>query len=647
MDPVSLAGLALGVASLSLQVYTGCIQGIQLVITALGYEDDCKYLNLRLRMEQQRLYAWSETCGLLDLDADNKERILSNNIFNLHRQTVLDLLVQTRCLFDQFTEHQKKHNNLVTVPDDGNVLTAPDRDAKQASFPMPEKKGRFIKRAMESLKAKSHDGLRRFRWVTVDKEAFEELLSKFTLLNDAMTNILDHSLQVEIRHTVQDTNRGVLLLHHKIADLSHLVLALKSQLHLKGPLAPTHMSKVEREANAADLRQLSRLAKFKAFNETIDPKSGPSSAVVDDAVAAFLGLDTSSQQRNVRVPKYLIELDPDVDESDAPRCEAVMKVAAAETRGLEKRKVWIEWKDYDNAGSPGCLSKQDIVDRVRKLASLLNHSPKPEAFRTPHCLGFFDKADPDTPEDDVDILDRRLGLIFERPGNDHLHESLPPVSLRELLQDPGGRKPRVTERVRLAHALSNCLLHLHAVDWLHKGLRSHSILFFRDRAGAVDLGKPYVSGFDFSRPGGSDEMTESPGVDAEHDLYRHPRAQSNQKKDRERSKKSFDIYSLGVIFAELAHWRTVEAVLGIEMRLAKGQSDVVRQVRGDLLRAERVADVGGEMGCKFEEATRTCLTGEGELGLSPGDDETVSDVAERLSMRYYEDVVKKLAEIVV
>lgn len=28
MDPVSVAGLALGVASLGLQVYTGCIQGM-------------------------------------------------------------------------------------------------------------------------------------------------------------------------------------------------------------------------------------------------------------------------------------------------------------------------------------------------------------------------------------------------------------------------------------------------------------------------------------------------------------------------------------------------------------------------------------------------------------------------------------------
>ncbi|KAJ4858327.1 prion-inhibition and propagation domain-containing protein [Trichoderma breve] len=642
MDPVSLAGLALGVASLGMQVYTSCIQGIQLLVTALGYEDDCKYLNLRLRLEQQRLFAWSETSGLLDVNTENQDRILNSNVFNLHRQTVLDLLVQVQCLFDEFLEIQNKHNHLTPVRDNGDFLISPEQDAKQASFPISEKKRLFIKKAMINLKEKSQEGLKRLKWVSFDKEGFEHLLSKFTLLNDSMMNILDHSLQIEIRHTVQDTNRGVLLLHHKIADLSHLVLALKAQLEARdvGASSRTRMSNVEREASMAELRQLSKLAKFKAFNETIDPKSD-APAVIDEAVAAFLGLAKPGDPRLVQMPKYLIELDPNVDDLDDPRCEAIMKTAQG------KKKVWIEWKDYDTAGTPGCLSKADIVDRVRKLACLLNHSPKPEAFRTPHCIGFFDKADPDVPEDDVDILDRRLGLIFERPESDDLHDSLPPVSLRELLLDKEIRKPRVTERIKLAHALSNCLLYLHAVNWLHKGLRSHNILFFRTKSGHVDYSQVYLSGFDFSRPGGSDEVTEIPGSDAEHDLYRHPLAQSNQGKGRQRSKKSFDIYSLGVILVELAHWKPVEAVLGIEMRLAKGQSDVVRHVRSQLLAAESVADVGAEMGERFEEAARRCLTGEHELGLEVGEDETADEVAERLSVRYYDDVVKKLAEIVV
>lgn len=591
-------------------------------------------------MEQQRLYAWSETSGLLDLDANNQDRVLDSNIFNLHRQTVLDLLVQVRCLFDEFTEYQSRHNNLTTVRDDGDHLVAPEKDAKQASFPMSEKKRKFIHKAMSNLKSKSEDGLRRLKWTSFDKEGFERLLSKFAALNDTMMNILDHSLQVEIRHTVQDTNRGVLLLHHKIADLSHLVLALKSQLDGNAPISTSNFSRLEREASTAELTQLSKLAKFKAFNVTIDCKSN-TPARLDDQAAVFLGLANSGQLRTVRIPRYLIELDPEVDDSDAPRCEALMKTSEG------KKKVWIEWKDYDTAGHAGCLSKSDIVDRVHKLAALLNHSPKPDAFRTPHCLGFFDKVDPDIPEDDVDILDRRLGLIFERPSDDELHDTLPPISLRELIHNEKTRKPRVTERIRLAHALSNCLLYLHAVNWLHKGLRSHNVLFFRTKAGHVDYRRPYLSGFDFSRPVGSDEMTEVPGDDAEHDLYRHPYAQTNRRKDRERSKKSFDIYSLGVIFVELAHWEPVDKILGLQMRIAKGQFDVVRNVREALLTKDKVEDVGAEMGEKFEEATRRCLVGGSDLGLKQGDDETADDVAERLSMKFYDEVVKKLADIVV
>ncbi|EQL00614.1 HET-s/LopB domain protein [Ophiocordyceps sinensis CO18] len=635
MDPLSIGGLAIGVASL----------GLQLLVTALGYDDECKYLNVRLRMEQQRLFAWSETSGLLDLDANNHEKILDSNMFNLHRQTILDLLVQVQCLFDDFTRYQRTHHNLCPVRDDDDLLGAPDKDAKQASFPISDRKRDFIKKAMTKLK--SRGGWVRLRWTMIDKEAFEGLLAKFSALNDNMTNILDHSLQVEIRHTVHDTNRSVLLLHHKIADLSHLVLALNSQLHVGGGRATPAISRVsarEREASMGDLLQLATLARFKAFNENIDPKAGnPTRA--DAAAVEFLELAGPNQPCDLQVARQCIELVEGQEE--APRCEAFLKTTAEGGQETTTR-VWIEWKDYDGVGSyPETLSKKDILNRVRKLASLLHHSPKPDAFRTPHCLGFFDKADPGVVEDDVDILDRRLGLIFERPSGDELDAVLAPLSLHDILEDSEFHKPRVTERVKLAHALSNCVLYLHAVNWLHKGLRSHNVLFFRTRAGHVNLDQPYLSGFDFSRPGGSEEMTDVPCDDAEHDLYRHPHTQCIRGRDRERFKKSFDIYSLGVILVELAHWKTVDRVLGIDLRRARGDHGIVRQVRRSLVARKSISDVGAEMGQRFEEATRTCLTGGLELGLNPGEDETADEVAERLSVRHYEDVVKKLGEVVV
>jgi serine/threonine protein kinase len=307
----------------------------------------------------------------------------------------------------------------------------------------------------------------------------------------------------------------------------------------------------------------------------------------------------------------------------------------------------VEWKEYDRQ-RPGDLSppKKVIFERVRKLAALLNHTPKPEAFRTPHCLGFFDKASVNGIEDeDEDILNMRLGLVFERPIDEGLHASLPPISLHELLQT--SRKPRVTDRVKLAHAISNCLLYLHAVNWLHKGLRSHNIIFFRTTTGRVDYAKPYLSGFDFSRPARADEMTDipGPGDDAEYDLYRHPNAQCTNPEERERFKKSFDIYSLGVLLVEIANWATVEKVLGIDMNAARGRPSIALRVRESLLAEEQIAELGACMGAVYEAAAQKCITGGRDLGLSDNDDETNDAVAARLSMVLHEDVVKPLGDI--
>lgn len=294
---------------------------------------------------------------------------------------------------------------------------------------------------------------------------------------------------------------------------------------------------------------------------------------------------------------------------------------------------------------------------MRKLAALLNHSPKPDAFRTPHCLGYFDKApvsatqkpqdDEQDEEEEDDILDYRIGLVFARPPE--AHASLPPISLHELLTTT--RKPRLTARTKLAHAVAHCLLSLHAVNWLHKGLRSHNILFFRQDDGgahnAIAYDKPYLSGFDFSRPAQPDEITIIPD-DIEHDMYRHPQAQSSTHAgERQRFKRSFDVYSLGVLFVEIAYWRTVDSILEIDLRAARRSQShrPARAVRGRLLHADVIEEIGASMGQKFEEATRTCLAGGEHSGLASDDDETSDKVVAELSMGFYVDVVQKLGEI--
>ncbi|KAF9875468.1 hypothetical protein CkaCkLH20_06849 [Colletotrichum karsti] len=634
MDPVSAAGLAIGAASIGLQVYTSCIQGIQLLITARNFPEDCKFLNLRLRMEQQRLFAWSETSGLLDLDGNKKDKILESNTFILHRTTVLDLLMQVQCLFKEFEEHQQRNERLKPTPDRDSVLENPEKDAAAANFPLPEKRKHFIKRAMSKLKQRSQEGFLILNWVSFDKAAFELLLSRFSTLNDNMTDILDARMQVEIHHTVQDTNRGVLQLHHRIADLGRLVMALNVKLDASVPLNISTMSMSQRTANADDLKLISKLAKFKAFNESMDsPKQPP----LDEATAMYLELGKPGQRDKLLLDRTMFELDEEAEDLDQPRCEATLRGVD----GISKR-VWIEWKEYepqtDKEDSP---SKQVIIDRVGKLAALLNHNPKPEAFRTLHCLGYFDMAgaESDMAGDD-DILNRKLGLVFERPNDDDLDPSLSPVSLRDLFQSE--RKPRVTDRVNLAHAISSCLLYLHAVNWLHKGLRSHNIVFFRSKDGRVDYAKPYVTGFDYSRPARSGEETDIPVDDGECNLYRHPQVQLMNPAERERFRKSFDIYSLGVLFVELAHWKPVDTVLGFD--IYRKPSLAIR-VRDGLLEEDQLAEVGASLGEVFEQAARRCIAGGDQLGLANGEDETDDTVASKLSMKFYEDVVQRLYEV--
>ncbi|KAL2270353.1 hypothetical protein VTJ83DRAFT_2537 [Remersonia thermophila] len=679
MDPVSIAGLAISVASIGLQVYQSCVQGIQLLVTALNFPNDCRYLNLRLRMEQQRLFAWSETSGLLDLDAENREKVLASNTFVLHRQTILDLLVQVDCLFKEFREHQLRNQRLQTVPDPDGVLHKPEQDAAEAQFPLPPRRRDFIKKAMRSLRSGSHDAVQRLRWASFDKAAFELLLSRFSTLNDSMTGILDARMQVEIHDTVLDTHRGVLQLHHKISDLSRLVMALNIQLASASssssssssstttnnaasasPL-PAQMLAAQKSANDDGLQLLSQLAKFKAFSESIesrgrdndDDNGNKDNNACDSDAAKSLDLTPVPLKRSLILDRAAVHIDPADEDSDAPRCGATLRLPD----GTAKR-VWVEWKEYD-CQRPGDLSppKDVIHQRVWELAALLNHSPKPSAFRTPHCLGFFDKGkgssggeedndDDDDENDDDDILNRRLGLVFERPLDANLHATLPPICLRELLET--ARKPRVTDRVKLAHAVGSCLLHLHAVNWLHKGLRSHNVIFFQTTDGQVDYAKPYLSGFDFSRPARADEMTDVPSDDAAFNLYRHPLAQSAALEGRGRFKRSFDIYSLGVLFVEIAHWAPIERVLAIDTNAARGRPSIALKVRDRLLEPDRIADLGACMGSLYETAARKCIAGGPELGLAggdDGDDETDDAVAARLSMVLHEEVVKRLGAI--
>lgn len=640
MDPFSIAGLALGVASLGAQVFSGCMQGIQLLIMAKGYYEDCRYLNLRLRIEQQRLFAWSEASGLLDM---NPDKINESSTFMLHRTTVIDLLLQIQVLFDNFKQKMLDHQGLQVVYAESED---PELEAKQANVPLKPRHGSFLRKLM---KEKYSKGKERLKWVSIDKPAFEDLLRRFSTLNDNMTGILDARLQTEIHNTVNDTHRGVLLLHHQISDLQRLVLALDVKIDTA-------------QANS-NLRQTSpfellrQLAQFKAFNEIVDPSTfqGP----YDQAIAKKLNLE----EKDLKI--YRLSL--------SNRGDGLLEYSRstsrteAEYKGLDgsTKRVWIEWRNYDRQES----SRRHITERVKTLAALLNH-PKPNHFRTPKCIAWLDRAEPFPPEDDEedgDLSSMRLGLVFERPAGSDVNQ--PPVTLKELLETPlGGARPSVTQRVHLACAIAKAVLYLHSVSWLHKGIRSSNIVFFptdseMKNASKIDYAMPILSGFDFSRPESNENWTEAPSSEnMEFDLYRHPLAQvsyllppvgssppspskllspTRDPMDRESYRRSFDIYSLGIVLVEVAMWQPLRQILDIQQPNPRHAHDV----RENLLRGTVFSDMSFMIGEVYTSAVQVCIQGGAALGMEQGDDEKDDNIATRIGRIFHEKIVKKLEAI--
>lgn len=300
-------------------------------------------------MEQQRLFAWSETAGLLDhLDPGNengKEKdtkaLVQSNAFGLHRSTVLDLLLQIKLLFEEFEIHQKRHKKLQELGTIDNLSLENAVEAPDNLVPVTLRRQRYIDTAM-NLYNKTNNVQKRLRWAAIDKAAFESLLIKFSTLNDSITSYLDTKMQSQIYHTTQDTNRGVLQLHHQVADLQQLVKATLV-LNLRGIRRTSFSEHPYSQTEGKDVlgfELLAELARFKAFEKSID-----SDEPFDDLPEYEL-LDLGKpnvEKENIRINKSQIKLRSpgngkieDCDQSS--RCEATYE----RPDGL-KQQVWIEW----------------------------------------------------------------------------------------------------------------------------------------------------------------------------------------------------------------------------------------------------------------------------------------------------------------
>ena len=541
-----------------------------------------QHLRVRLRFEQIRLLKWGEQIGLAQEILDQPSKILS-----LNRNLIIDILLEIQANFRACVAVQETYDDFVHRDLEATHLTG---DQFEKCFPRPTHA--FLKKTLK-LVERSPQAAKGLRWAVIDRKKFVSLVEKLIAHNDSIESLLDRQAFKNQQSMLHESHMFMLQLNSKIDDLRVMCSALavkpeaaSSSTGVGSPRSETFLRDYEDES-----RSVIRLASFKSQR---------------------LALESHSQSLD------LVSLDAteiNLKSSDGTRTEAVY-------RG---RLVLVEWKKYTLDLSPHSDWNEMIQGRVMQLALLLGSSKKPREFRSPNCLGYF--ADPE--EDQY-----RYGLVYEKPEG--TSPTARAVSLLDLLTI--GAKPSLTARIKLAHAVASSLLYLHAVDWLHKGLRSDSILFFASPGDEPDYANPTLAGFDYARPDRSGEQTDPLPENSEHDIYRHP---SSLHGTTSRSRKSYDVYSLGIVLVEIAHWKRIDEIVKIPED-AKAAQRTIRNMRTVLLRDDSQKEIEALIGDKYSRVVRTCLTSDDE-SEDDDDDFEAGTVSGAQSLQFFmEEVVDEL-----
>ncbi|KIW94566.1 uncharacterized protein Z519_04542 [Cladophialophora bantiana CBS 173.52] len=281
--------------------------------------------------------------------------------------------------------------------------------------------------------------------------------------------------------------------------------------------------------------------------------------------------------------------------------------------------VLIEWRLQAAETSRSQLSKEELSARREHVVSLLHRTAvADEDFRVLDCLGYTLSAGY-TPDGKRMPL---VGFVYRYPST--ATTNILPITLRTLLDEAynsdNGATPSLEKRMQLAQSLAIALYQLQCAGWIHRKLSSYNILFFRNRTtGELDISRPFVSGWQYSRPDDQKYQPQSEysgrGI-GDLDMYVHPArlVSRSSKIPFPRFRRSYDIYSLGVVLLEIAFWEPI-FVLGSEEDREQmkdfGPSDSGRRSRDWRNRYIEVTkrEMAAEMGSTYRDVVLKCLQG--------------------------------------
>ncbi|KAK2604148.1 hypothetical protein N8I77_007102 [Diaporthe amygdali] len=649
MDP----GTALGAVSLLFQVFSGCIAAYQLAAEAKGLEKDHGFIRVRFKTEQHRLLDWARVAGIIESDGifltNRPNRTVAMDVLDQQCQMIMSF----KGLDDRFRPFSRdilfQEEPADTVVEESLTNGKSMQVSANARFP---ENSDLLKMALRCVE-KTRKLPKRLRWVVSDRAKMENLLARLAAMNDFLRDMLDSYRGEMLRAQQIRTNYDIIQLNSKMDQLIDIIRAGSKSLphalsrgcsmEFEASLDGTEADNVEPSQDSGPMHHLVKLAQFRAVACALQGHN------LDMSVRSQIGLPTlpfaTGSQNRIMVEPSALDLDvPETVLLDQDK--VARRVTGWYKPMLSKetqQRIWVEWKvtprnPWSSTGGP----ESDVLRRFEALVSLLREKEVTAQFRAPKCLGYYSQH--------ATVSEIRYGLVFEIPPSVHADSS--PLSLRDLITDKGRPTPSLSSRVRLMRILVESIEKLHAVDWLHKGLRSDNIIFFHDELGkkdnnSVDLSKPYLTGFDYSRPVTSVSMSEGPAVSFADDLYRHPNVQgfSADGAAGRGFRKRHDIYSLGLIITEIAYWKPLESIIGVSDLKNLKAKDVLR-VREVLLSQSHLESLQSRVGDTIAEVSQACL--KGLIASWPSEKDVDDSVgAEHFQMEFYEAVVRPFSALVI
>ena len=637
---------------------------------AADMPEHCESLRLRLRLECTRLLDWGDLSGLLEPENHSKfDRKLKAN-----RATIMALLSEMKMLIDKL--------QMISLRSDGVLLNS-DIAAAQGTATAKKlhlanrqedlkdvdiEQFRSILRPMEDQlhnqkRSVLTRGLRRvidigqsisdvakqpgrIRWALSDKEAFQTHVRRLKELTDYLHETLgDHQMSILIEQT-KETCMAMLQMTSSMGEMKELIEAVE--------MATSH----------ADIASETRT--WLPLGDSMDRQASVSGSVSTVAIPERRQtLFTQLTEFRHHIASLQIRL-PHNREITGLKLQGErldnLKFEHARATGNGRipatylgAAAWVEWKAYrsirhkDENGKFYYGPTPFATANLERLAAILHTDKRPAQFRVPLCAGYFD-----------DEINQRFGLIYQVPYA--TPQSTETISLSQLLLHRGSLPP-LQSRISVAKELVTSLYFLHAVNWLHKGLRDESILVLTQN-GSPDYSQPFISGFEYSRPDETDlTTTAAPDTWA---VYAHPDYQGF---DRKTYRKTFDIYSLGIILLEIALWKPAEEILSFwqlpvsageegksaetkdgsqaKKTYSKDSLQDLKNIRNRLLVDEPslLEQVRATMGSRYHDAVRSCIGGLEYLDLPPEADQTSPVIATLLQQAYLRLVVDVLRSI--